>query len=56
LRRNTGEARLIPRGTPGEMVELLDWDEFVKYLDELRDARNRVGSRLKWWNSHRRIR
>ncbi|WP_375485269.1 type IV secretory system conjugative DNA transfer family protein [uncultured Mycobacterium sp.] len=38
LPRNTGEARLIPRGTPGEMVELLDWDEFVKYLDELRGA------------------
>lgn len=39
LPRNTSEARLIPRGTPGEMVELLDWDEFVQYLDELRDAR-----------------
>jgi hypothetical protein len=35
LPRNTGEARLIPRGTPGEMVELIDWDEFVKYLDKL---------------------
>jgi hypothetical protein len=41
LPRNTGEARLIPRGTPGEMVELIDWDEFVKYLDELRAARLR---------------
>jgi hypothetical protein len=41
LPRNTGEARLIPRGTPGEMVELLDWDQFVKYLDELRAARLR---------------
>ncbi len=40
LPRNTGEARLIPRGTPGEMVELLDWDEFVGYLDELRQARD----------------
>ena len=39
LPRNTREARLIPKGTPGEMVELLDWDEFVKYLDELRSAR-----------------
>ena len=43
LPRNTGEARLIPRGTPGEMVELLDWDDFVTYLDELRAAR-RMGS------------
>jgi hypothetical protein len=42
LPRNTGEARLIPRGTPGEMVELIDWDEFVKYLDELRAARLRL--------------
>jgi type IV secretory pathway TraG/TraD family ATPase VirD4 len=41
LPRNTGEARLIPRGTPGELVELIDCDEFVKYLDELRDARRR---------------
>ena len=41
LPRNTGEARLIPRGTPGERVELIDWDEFVKYLDELRAARLR---------------
>jgi hypothetical protein len=41
LPRNTGEARLIPRGTPGEMVELIDWEEFVKYLDELRAARLR---------------
>jgi hypothetical protein len=41
LPRNTGEARLIPRGTPGELVELIDWDEFVNYLDELRAARRR---------------
>ena len=41
LPRNVGEARLIPRGTPGEMVELLDWDDFVRYLDELRDAQRR---------------
>jgi TraM recognition site of TraD and TraG len=41
LPRNTGEARLIPRGTPGEMVELIDWDQFVNYLDELRAARLR---------------
>jgi type IV secretion system protein VirD4 len=39
LPRNTGEARLIPRGAPGEIVELIDWDQFVKYLDELRAAR-----------------
>ena len=43
LPRNTGEARLIPRGTPGEMVELIDFDEFVQYLDELRAARLRIG-------------
>lgn len=41
LPRDTGEARLVPRGTPGEMVELMDWDEFVKYLDQLRAARRR---------------
>lgn len=41
LPRDVGEARLIPRGTPGEMVELLDWDAFVVYLDELRAARSR---------------
>jgi hypothetical protein len=39
LPRNTGEARLVPRGTPGQMVELLDWGEFRCYLDELRHAR-----------------
>ena len=38
LPRNTGEARLIPRGQPGQMVFLLDFDEFIVYLDELRDA------------------
>jgi hypothetical protein len=27
------------RGTPGQMVELIDWSDFVKYLDELRGAR-----------------
>ena len=45
LPRNPGEARLIPRGTPGQMVELLDWDGrdggFVGYLDELREARSK---------------
>jgi type IV secretion system protein VirD4 len=48
LPRNTKEARLIPRGTPGEMVELIDWNDhdsgggsFLQYFDELRDARRR---------------
>jgi type IV secretory pathway TraG/TraD family ATPase VirD4 len=36
--RNTGQARLLVRGTPGQMVELIDWTDFVKYLDELRGA------------------
>ncbi|WP_232425611.1 hypothetical protein [Mycobacterium sp. JS623] len=39
LPRNTSEARLIPRGQPGQMVELIDFDEVVVYLDELRGAR-----------------
>ena len=34
--RNVGQARLLVRGTPGQMVELIEWTEFVKYLDELR--------------------
>jgi type IV secretion system protein VirD4 len=38
LPRNTGEARLIPRGQPGQMVELIDFDRFAGYLDELRAA------------------
>ncbi len=42
LPANTEQARLIPRGTPGEMVELMDWDEFVVYLDELRKARRKA--------------
>lgn len=41
LPRNVREARIIPRGTPGEMVELMDWEEFIHYLDELRVARRR---------------
>ena len=36
--RNTGQARLLVRGTPGQMVELIDWTDFVTYLDELRGA------------------
>ena len=42
LPRNTSEARLIPRGTPGEMVELLDWPDFLIYFDELREALRRA--------------
>lgn len=38
-RRNPGQVRLLVRGTPGQMVELIDWSDFVKYLDELRQAR-----------------
>jgi type IV secretory pathway TraG/TraD family ATPase VirD4 len=37
--RNMGQARLLVRGTPGQMVDLIEWTEFVKYLDELRGAR-----------------
>ncbi|MFL0242636.1 type IV secretory system conjugative DNA transfer family protein [Mycobacterium sp. SMC-17] len=36
--RSRDEARLIPRGEPGEMVELMDFDDFIVYLDELRSA------------------
>ena len=41
--RDIGEARLLVRGKPGERVELIEWTDFVKYLDELRDARRRRG-------------
>lgn len=37
--RNPGQARLLVRGTPGQLVELIEWSEFVPYLDELRGAR-----------------
>ena len=37
--RNMGQARLLVRGAPGQMVELIEWTDFVKYLDELRGAR-----------------
>lgn len=33
------EARLLVRGKPGEAVELIEWTDFVTYLDELRTAR-----------------
>ncbi|WP_231743281.1 type IV secretory system conjugative DNA transfer family protein [Mycobacterium sp. GA-2829] len=36
--RNMGQARLLVRGTPGQMVDLMEWTEFVEYLDELRAA------------------
>jgi type IV secretory pathway TraG/TraD family ATPase VirD4 len=39
--RNMGQARLLVRGTPGQMVELIEWTDFVKYLDELRSARRK---------------
>jgi type IV secretion system protein VirD4 len=37
--RSPDEARLLIRGTPGQMVELIDWTDFVVYLDELRETR-----------------
>jgi hypothetical protein len=36
--RHMGQARLLVRRTPGQMVELIEWTDFVKYLDELRRA------------------
>jgi type IV secretion system protein VirD4 len=36
--RHPGQARLLVRGTPGRMVDLVEWVEFVQYLDELRHA------------------
>lgn len=36
--RNIGQARLLVRGTPGQMVDLIEWTDFVSYLDELRAA------------------
>ena len=37
--RNPGQARLLVRGTPGQLVDLIEWSDFTKYLDELRGAR-----------------
>jgi type IV secretion system protein VirD4 len=37
--RNMDQARLLVRGTPGRMVNLIDWTDFVKLLDEARAAR-----------------
>jgi type IV secretory pathway TraG/TraD family ATPase VirD4 len=45
LPRNTEEARLIPRGTPGQMVELLSWPDFLVYFDELREALRLISTR-----------
>jgi type IV secretory pathway TraG/TraD family ATPase VirD4 len=39
---NDAQARLVVRGTPGRMVNLMDWNDFVEYLDELRAARGGV--------------
>jgi type IV secretion system protein VirD4 len=36
--RNMDEARLLVRGTPGRMVNLVDWTEFITLLDEARAA------------------
>ena len=36
---NMDQARLLVRGTPGRMVNLIDWTDFVKLLDEARAAR-----------------
>jgi len=44
--RNIGQARLLVRGTPGQMVELIEWTDFVRYLDELRGGVPTAGSRL----------
>jgi type IV secretion system protein VirD4 len=40
--RNMGQARLLVRGTPGQLVELIEWTDFVTYLQELRAARREV--------------
>jgi type IV secretory pathway TraG/TraD family ATPase VirD4 len=36
--RHVGEARLLVRGTPGRMVELIEWNEFTAYVDELQSV------------------
>ena len=43
--RNMGQARLLVRGTPGQLVELIEWTDFVTYLEELRAARRRPAPR-----------
>jgi hypothetical protein len=40
---NRNQACLIVRETPGRMVNLLDWNDFVEYVDELRAARRPRG-------------
>jgi hypothetical protein len=49
--RNMDQARLLVRGTPGRMVNLIDWTDFVKLLDEARAARRDVGSQFRRPNS-----
>lgn len=39
LPRHIGEARPVPRGTPGQTVESISWESFLLYLDELHAAR-----------------
>jgi type IV secretion system protein VirD4 len=41
--RNMDQARLLVRGTPGRMVNLVDWSDFVKLLDEARAVRRPGG-------------
>jgi hypothetical protein len=36
-----GQARLLVRGTPGQLVGVIEWTDFVKYLDEPRGARRK---------------
>jgi type IV secretion system protein VirD4 len=43
--RNMGQARLLVRGTPGQLVDLIEWTDFIKYLDELRTARRSGGGK-----------
>src|SRR6202171_1589425 len=50
--RNLGQARLLVRGTPGQMVELIDWTDFVKLLAEARAARGSA-TRLRYGKSFR---
>ena len=50
--RNMDQARLLVRGTPGRMVNLIDWTDFVKLLDEARAARGSA-TRLRYGKSFR---
>jgi hypothetical protein len=44
---NGDQARLVVRGTLGRMVNLMEWTDFVKYLDELCAARRRRQLKLR---------